>query len=380
MNTEISKKYKIKIWPKSIRIFHWLLVTLIASIFITAEKDQWLNYHIYLGYITLGLISWRIIQGFYGSFYLRFKNFVVSQKEQVDYLQDLSKLKPPSHIGHPPPAGWMIVGFLVMIIVIGLSGIMTYAGEERHIFWGFQVSNNLGKVFKVIHEGSSTILGGMIFLHVCGVLVDSVLHRKNLTKSMITGQKQVSESQFKEYQKNYKPSSWPIWTFFLLGCIVGVILLVANQQTNQISLKKQSPIKISKAEKLWKDECGSCHQTYHPSLLPVRSWKKVMKQLDSHFGDDASLEEKDTQIITSFLIKHSAEFSTMEAAYKINRSIPKNVTPIAITTTAYWVKKHDEIERETYKRSSIKSKANCLACHSDAISGEYEDDLISTPK
>ncbi len=46
-----------------------------------------------------------------------------------------------------------------------------------------------------------------------------------------------------------------------------------------------------------------------------------MGDLENHFGDDASLDEKTNQDILTFLLKNSAETSTMQASWNFLNSI-----------------------------------------------------------
>lgn len=372
---------KISIWPGVIRCFHWGLVLSMAALFITSLKDEWLQYHIHVGYVCLGLVAWRIFYGFRGPHFLRFKQFVVSFKTMLDYMLRLVRLKPPVSIGHPPPSGWMIVGLLSTLVVTCVSGIVTYAGEERSPLFGFQFSNGVGDFFSTIHEGSAWLVVAMIAAHVSGVLIDSFLHRNNLTKAMITGKKSVSEEHAAEYHRRHRAGSWSAKAIFGLVMVFGLIILPATQQSAVISKMVPPPdLTITAAGALWKEECAACHQAFHPALLPSRSWEKMMLGLEDHFGDDASLDEADAQMITEFLAKNSADFSTYEPAYKIRNSLAPTAAPIAITATPYWVRKHEDIKDAVYHRSSIGRPSNCLACHSDAESGQYEDHLITIPQ
>ena len=61
-------------------------------------------------------------------------------------------------------------------------------------------------------------------------------------------------------------------------------------------------------------------------------------------------------------------------------SIKDGDSPIKITDIPYWVKKHSEISDEVYKRKSIDSKSNCIACHSGSEIGSFEDRDIHIPK
>ena len=62
-----------------------------------------------------------------------------------------------------------------------------------------------------------------------------------------------------------------------------------------------------------------------------------MGDLENHFGDDASLDEKTNENILSFLLKNSAETSTMKASWNFINSIG-NKDIIALTKTTYWEK------------------------------------------
>jgi len=112
-----------------------------------------------------------------------------------------------------------------------------------------------------------------------------------------------------------------------------------------------------------------------PNILPEKSWKILMSDLKNHFGDDASLDEEDTQNILNFLLENSAGKSTKEASVKVLNSI-KNKDIIAITQTSFWKKEHKNIPKEIFENSEVKTKANCSACHMDIEKGLIEDDKI----
>jgi hypothetical protein len=44
------------------------------------------------------------------------------------------------------------------------------------------------------------------------------------------------------------------------------------------------------ADPVVKEECGSCHIAFAPSMLPASSWKRMMDDLKNHFGDDATID------------------------------------------------------------------------------------------
>jgi len=44
------------------------------------------------------------------------------------------------------------------------------------------------------------------------------------------------------------------------------------------------------------------------------------------------------------------------------------------------VHEHDEIPAQVFKRASIGSAANCIACHSGAEQGYFDEDSVRIPR
>jgi hypothetical protein len=119
----------------------------------------------------------------------------------------------------------------------------------------------------------------------------------------------------------------------------------------------------------WQQECGTCHVAYPPWLLPAESWRKVMAGLERHFGSDASLTPAENKEIIAFLVKNgSTDWSA-------------GSTPLRITETAGFRRKHqgDEVPAGVWKRASVKSAANCQACHAGAAKGDFNEDAVRIP-
>jgi hypothetical protein len=119
---------------------------------------------------------------------------------------------------------------------------------------------------------------------------------------------------------------------------------------------------------------------FYPALLPARSWQKMMAGQDKHFGTDLGLDASTTQAVLKFLVDNAADGHRTEAAFKIDQSVSKGTTPLTITETPYWVKKHREITAADWANPLVKSRSNCIACHSDADAGTFEDGAMSIPK
>lgn len=124
----------------------------------------------------------------------------------------------------------------------------------------------------------------------------------------------------------------------------------------------------------FEEECGSCHVAFPPRMLHPDSWRAMMDDLPRHFGSDASLDEKRRTAIADFLVANSG-------TRKIGSTRDANGKPLLrITETAYFRHEHDEIAAATWQRASIKSAANCAACHTRAAAGDYSERSINIPK
>lgn len=116
-------------------------------------------------------------------------------------------------------------------------------------------------------------------------------------------------------------------------------------------------------------ECASCHMAYPPALLSEQSWKNVMSSLSKHFGTDASVDVKTQAELTNWLIKNAA------TRQKYSETTPEN----RITKTTWFIRKHDEVRPDVWKRAGVKSSANCGACHIDAAKGIFSENNIKIP-
>jgi len=129
----------------------------------------------------------------------------------------------------------------------------------------------------------------------------------------------------------------------------------------------------------YKEECGACHFVYQPELLPSASWMNILDQLDDHFGEEIELDPDTKKIISDYLNSNGAENSSAKRAVKIMRSLGNHV-PMRITDTPYIREKHHDLNPEVLERESIGSLSNCIACHTTAEEGIYEDDNVKIPR
>lgn len=173
---------RILVWDVPTRVFHWLLVASFVGAYLTAESERYRDIHVMLGYTLLGLISFRVLWGFIGTRYAQFKSFLFKPGEIAVYLLSLVKGKAAHYVGHNPAGSVSVWLLLSLGISLGVTGVMLLQDDVAD-----SVVN--------IHAMATNIMLAVVFLHLCGVLVSSVLHRENLVRSMVTGMKLAEPEQ-----------------------------------------------------------------------------------------------------------------------------------------------------------------------------------------
>jgi cytochrome b len=376
------------IWDLPTRLFHWALASSFAIAWLTSEGDQWRAIHVFAGYLMLGLVGFRIVWGFAGSHFSRFASFWFGPKEAIDYLKQVAKGHARRHIGHNPTGSLAIYILLAMVVMVGLTGIVTLGGDEQQGIAAGWFSFSQIQIMKKLHDLLATLMLLVVLGHITGVVVESVLHKENLARSMVSGFKQAAAN-------TPKTTSRPLVAVLMLLVMLGfggwwfayaIDRQIDNQTWNtklETGMLDEPHVKFVGKQlpdhKQWRDECGSCHAVFYPSLLPTRSWEKMMAEQDKHFGTDLGLDAATVQSVLKFLTDNSGDKHLTEAGFKIERSVPKNATPLRITETPYWVKKHHEIAPSDWANPLVKSKNNCAACHTDADNGSFEDGAMQIP-
>lgn len=122
----------------------------------------------------------------------------------------------------------------------------------------------------------------------------------------------------------------------------------------------------------WQTECSACHMAYPPGLLPADSWKSMMNNLQDHFGTDASLDQETVNQILPFLEQNASQ--------RAPEMTKKGEPVLRITETSWFKHEHDEISKATWSSAKVKSASNCMACHTSADKGNFDEDAVSIPR
>lgn len=169
----------IPVWDRLIRVLHWTLAGAFLISWLTAEEVM--LPHMAAGFTILGIIAIRSFWGLIGPANARFAGFVPTPHTLFAYLGDLVRGRATRHLGHNPAGGAMIIGLLASLLFTVASGVVLKFGMPGLPLTHHQVEE--------LHEAAATGTLILVFLHVTGVLLSSLLHRENLVHAMLTGRK-----------------------------------------------------------------------------------------------------------------------------------------------------------------------------------------------
>jgi hypothetical protein len=127
-------------------------------------------------------------------------------------------------------------------------------------------------------------------------------------------------------------------------------------------------LSVARADPAYLKECGACHVAYPPRLLPASSWRALLAGLDRHFGDDASLEPEARAALERWLVENAGRERRPGAA-----------PPLRITESRWFEDEHDEVPPDAAARPSVRSLANCGACHPAAERWDFDEDRVKIP-
>jgi cytochrome b len=175
---------KAAVWDLPTRLFHWLLVALIAFSWWSAEEDE-LELHIYSGYAVLTLLLFRLLWGLFGSSTARFRNFLKGPAAVIAYLRDTRGWRA---VGHTP------IGALSVVALLGLTALQVATGLLNSDDDGLNegplaplVPDALADAAHELHEVLFNVLLAFIALHVAAILFYRLVLGKELLGPMITG-------------------------------------------------------------------------------------------------------------------------------------------------------------------------------------------------
>lgn len=189
---------KARVWDLPTRVFHWLLVLSVCTGWLLGDNLSFsnINWHFYLGYMTIGLLVFRLIWGFIGSAPARLSSLLFSPGEIFGYLRRIGRREPSGVAGHNPIGALSVIAMLVALTVQVATGLISESDDffTSGPFAGY-VDDAVVQAANAVHEINSKILLVLVATHVAALLFYWIWKRENLVGPMLTGSKWIKKTK-----------------------------------------------------------------------------------------------------------------------------------------------------------------------------------------
>jgi cytochrome b len=212
--------HTIVVWDIPIRVFHWLIVALVAAAYATWRLN-WMVLHGWVGDATLALVLFRLLWGFFGGETARFSRFLTSPRMAVQHLKTAFLREPDRQVGHNPAGGWMVLLLLVLLLAETLTGLYVANDIADEGPLTEMVAPWAANAIAASHAILWDALLAAIVLHVLAIAAFAMIKGQNLLRPMITGTKVLPASVAAPQAGSAARAG-----LLLLGCAVATALLV----------------------------------------------------------------------------------------------------------------------------------------------------------
>ncbi len=170
---------RILVWDLPVRLFHWLLTVGFVGAFLIAQtvsdESALFPVHMLLGGIIAFMVLLRVVWGFAGTRWARFRSFVVRPGEVFKYFTSAFAGVTRRYAGHNPGSSLATIVMFVFLLGLAVTGIM--------------MGNGAPHLAEEVHEMLAWGMAIVVGVHLLGILWHTIRHRENIAMSMVHGQK-----------------------------------------------------------------------------------------------------------------------------------------------------------------------------------------------
>lgn len=175
---------RVAVWDIPTRLFHWTLLVLVVTSWLTGEEEGAAAIHRVSGGLIAGLLVFRLIWGFIGGEHARFADFAAGPATIVRHVRDLLEPQPKRRLGHNPLGGVAVFLLLANVAVLVATGLLSGGEHNAGPFAGFG-----GLELSEVHEAAFRVLQVLVAIHIAGVVFETWRAKDALVPAMITGRK-----------------------------------------------------------------------------------------------------------------------------------------------------------------------------------------------
>jgi cytochrome b len=228
---------RYRIWDRTTRLFHWINAICVIMLMLLGTlilNHEWMGIvsevnlkrvHSWFGYVLVVNLAWRMIWGFIGGHYARWRQLLpLGPRQTLAYVSSLSSGKPQQYLGHNPLGRLIITAFFLLLSVQAVTGLMIAGMDLYQPPFGSYFANwvtdgdperlaalkpgdrsatvessyNEMRAFRGpivrTHEYNFYLLALLVLVHTGGVIYGELREKNGLISAMITGDKVLDEA------------------------------------------------------------------------------------------------------------------------------------------------------------------------------------------
>ncbi|MBC5783020.1 cytochrome b/b6 domain-containing protein [Ramlibacter sp. USB13] len=184
--------HRVRVWDLPTRLFHWALVACVVLLVITGyvggDAMQW---HARFGYAVLTLLLFRLVWGFIGGRWSRFRSFLYAPSSVLAYVG--GRAHPDHLVGHNPLGAGSV--FAMLLVLLAQVGTGLFADDEIAFTGPLNrfVQGSTGLAATWYHKSvGQWLIVGLVVLHVAAIVYYLKKKRENLVRPMVVGDKDLA--------------------------------------------------------------------------------------------------------------------------------------------------------------------------------------------
>lgn len=182
---------QVKVWDLPIRLFHWSLVILVATLWLTGQLGK-LDIHMTLGVWALALLVFRLMWGVVGSPTARFTQFVRGPAAIRDYLA-AARTGAVRSVGHNPLGALSVLALLGLLTAQAATGLFTTDDIFTNGPLVSKVSGKTAAFLSTVHRLGGKLLLALVAVHLAAVAFYTLVKKDDMIRAMLSGTKRVPE-------------------------------------------------------------------------------------------------------------------------------------------------------------------------------------------
>ena len=214
----------IRVWDLPTRLFHWTLALLVLVLVITGNVGgNAMVWHFRCGYAVLSLLLFRLLWGFVGGHWSRWRQLSCTPSALRQYFSARSSQQ--RFLGHNPMGSLSVIALMSLLTLQVATGLFSddeIANAGPLTVW---VSESVVSITTHWHKGfGKGLVLLLIAIHVGAILWYFVKKKENLSRAMLWGDK---SSESPATASLDRPLDW-LKALLCLALVAALVFVLIN--------------------------------------------------------------------------------------------------------------------------------------------------------